>query len=352
MTLNTHTSAPDPTTALPHIGPGDAPPSEARRSVLSGSLGLLLATLLWGCSFTWVKAAGAGINTASGAGAGSPVGPLTLLGARFLLAALLWASFHPRALAGWSARSVMNGSALGLALFVPMAFQVLGLDRTSEALSAFLTSLTIVFVPLTLALFLGRPPRRRMWIAVALAASGIWLMTGASPSGFGLGELLGLGCGLTFTAHILLIDGIMKRETLGRMTIAQFAFVGLASAVVVALVPGGRELFTASGAWRAVTFGNATIAATPAGILASDSVALNLLLVTLFSTLGAFTLQFAFQPRVTPAHAALLLLAEPVFAAIFAFAMLGHRLETSAIVGASLILGANVYATLRNAAAA
>lgn len=349
MTLNTRDAPTHPQVTSPHVGP---PSPEVSAFSVSGTLGMLLATLLWGCSFTWVKAAGSGINASLGNGVGSPIGPVALLGWRFAAAAVLWTLFLPRSLNGWSRRSFGRGALLGCSLFVPMFLQVLGLDRTSEALSAFLTSLTIIFVPLTLALFLGRPPHRQMWVAVGFASVGIWLMTGAEPTGFGVGALFGLLCGMTFTAHILLLDGIMKRETLGRMTVAQFTFVGATCLATCLLLPGGRELVTAEGMWKALAHGADSVALTPAGLLASDSVALNLFLVTLVSTLGAFTLQFAFQPRITPTLAALILLAEPIFAALFAYAMLGRSLGATAIAGAGLILAANVYAILRNAARA
>jgi drug/metabolite transporter (DMT)-like permease len=311
---------------------------------------MLAASALWGCSFTWVKSAGAGINEAVGHASGSPTGPIAFLGWRFALAAVLWALLHPRALRGWTWRSVGRSALLGTAIFVPMAFQVLGLDRTSEAVSAFLTSLTIIFVPLTLALVLKRPPRGAMWIAVGLATIGIWLMTGASPEGFGVGELLGLGCGVSFTAHILLLDSIMRRESLGRMTVGQFAFVGLASLVTCSLLPGGTDVTAPVGMREALAHGLGSLEIGVQGLLASPSVLVNLVLVSVFSTLGAFTLQFAYQVRITPTLAALILLAEPIFASIFAYLMLGRSLGPVAIVGAALILAANVYAVLRDAA--
>jgi drug/metabolite transporter (DMT)-like permease len=334
----------------PHVGPAVAPTEPlVRVSRRSGVIGMLAASMLWGCSFTWVKAAGAGINASAGHAVTSPAGPIALLAWRFVLAALLWGLFHPRSLRGWTWRSAGRAALLGTALFVPMALQVLGLARTSEAVSAFLTSLTIVFVPLTLALLLRRPPRRDLWLAVALAACGIWLMTGAAPPGFGLGELFGLGCGVSFSAHILLLDAIMKRESFGRMTVGQFAFVGLAGLVTCALVPGGTEIIDIGGTRAALAHGWSAVDLGIADLLASRAVAVNLFLVTVVSTMGAFSLQFAFQPRITPTLAALILLAEPVFAAVFAYVMIGRELGSTVFIGAALILAANVYAILRDA---
>ena len=81
-------------------------------------------------------------------------------------------------------RSIVLGAMLSCGMIV----QHLGLDRTSEAVSAFLTSLTILFVPLILTLALRKPPAPVMWLGVVIATAGVWLMTGAAPSGFGVGE--------------------------------------------------------------------------------------------------------------------------------------------------------------------
>ena len=93
--------------------------------------GLLLATLLWGSSFTWAKAGGEAINRISDAGQHSPVGPTLLIGLRFLVAGVLWVIIFPQARRGWSLQSVKRGLILGLFISGGMITQVLGLDRTT-----------------------------------------------------------------------------------------------------------------------------------------------------------------------------------------------------------------------------
>ena len=78
---------------------------------------------------------------------GALLGPVLLLSWRFTLAGLLWLVCVPAAWRGWSWRSVGRSMLLGALLWLGQTFQILGLDRTSEAVSAFLTSLTVVFVP-------------------------------------------------------------------------------------------------------------------------------------------------------------------------------------------------------------
>lgn len=309
-------------------------------------LGLLLATALWGWSFTWVKAGGEEVNAALGQPPGSFPGPLLFLAWRFGLATVLWVVFAPGCRRGWTWASLKRGLFLGVLLWVPMVLQVFGLDRTTEAVSAFLTSLTVVFVPLAMTFVLRRPPQAGMWVAVGIASAGIWLMTGASPTGFGLGEVFGLGCAILFSAHLISLNEVMRVEAVGRMTIAQFGFIALASILLACAWPAGRAALSPSLAFDVWTTGFDAMDGTPAGILGSRVVGVNLLFTTVFSSIGAFGLVFRLQPRVTPTRAAITYLAEPVFAAAFAYLAVGRMLAPVAWAGALLILLANVAAEI------
>jgi drug/metabolite transporter (DMT)-like permease len=64
-------------------------------------------------------------------------------------------------------------------------------------------------------------------------------------------------------------------------------------------------------------------------------------LLTLLPTLLAYGLLSHFQPRVDPTRAAILYLAEPIFAALYARAALGETMTSRQISGAALILVAN-----------
>jgi drug/metabolite transporter (DMT)-like permease len=274
------------------------------------------------------------------------------LSLRFGLAAALWFLLFPAARRGWTRASASRALALGFLLWFPMTLQMLGLDRTSEAVSAFLTSLTIVFVPLAMTFVLGRPPRTRMWVAVAVAGSGIWLMTGAAPTGFGLGELLGLFCAVFFSAHLIALTHIMPKESVWRMGLGQFVVVGI-GAGAVSLAVGGAPAMAPAATWRILrasagggVFGPASIGGAAAGAASSaaGAIGLHLAFVVVFSTMIAFGLTFAFQPRVTPTRAAIIYVAEPVFAALFAWLVAGRALSAVAGAGAALIILANAVA--------
>lgn len=310
--------------------PAPVPRSQARRA----ALGLLLATVLWGCGFTWAKAAGDGVHRATGLDPGSAFGPIFVLGWRFTLAALVVLLLVPASRRGWTGRGALRIGSVGMLLAGALVLQHLGLDLTTEAVSAFLTSLTILFVPLILTVVLRNPPAPVMWLGVVLATAGVWLMTGAAPSGFGAGEALGLACALAFSLYILAVNAVARTEGAWRMSAGQFLVVGLLCFATCALVPGAEYVRPAAAL----------------GVLTSSrDVWLNVLLLMVFPTVGAFSLLNLYQPKLDPTRAALIYLVEPVIAAVYAWAMAGRRLDTMTVAGAGLILAANVLVEVLSA---
>ncbi|HEX9866977.1 MAG TPA: DMT family transporter [Candidatus Tectomicrobia bacterium] len=290
------------------------------------TMALLLATMAWGGSFTWAKAAGDGVNQAVGLPSGALLGPILLLAWRFTAAGVLWLALFPAARRGWSWPSLGRSVLLGMLLWAGQTVQMLGLDRTSEAVNAFLTSLTVVFVPLLMVVVVRRPPRAAIWLAVSLAALGIWLMTGASPTGFGAGEMLGLACAMLFSAHMIALGEVARRDSPWRIAAGQFLSVGLGSALTCLFVSHGPASLTLRAQWVIIT---------------GSQLWPHVVLLIVVSTMAAFGLMFYFQPQLDPTRAALIYLAEPIFAALYAYVAVGRGLGASVLLGASLILAAN-----------
>jgi drug/metabolite transporter (DMT)-like permease len=295
------------------------------------TMALLVATMAWAGSFTWAKAAGDGVNQAVGLPSGALLGPILLLAWRFTAAGVLCLLLFPGARRGWSWPSVGRSVSLGVLLWVGQTVQMLGLDRTSEAVNAFLTSLTIVFVPILMVVVVRRPPRPALWLPVSMAALGIWLMTGATPTGFGAGEMLGLACAVFFSAHIIALGEVARRDSPWQMAVGQFLSVGIVSAAASLFVSHGPAPLTLQMQWALIT---------------SSQLWLNVVLLIAVSTMTAFGLMFYFQPKLDPTRAALIYLAEPIFAALYAYVAVGRGLSAVAILGASLILAANALVEL------
>jgi len=303
------------------------PVDDRHRAARVATFALLLATLFWGCGFTWAKTAGEAINELSGAGIGAPLGPIWVLALRFLIAAVLWIIVFPNARRGWDRTIVRRSLLLGLLLSAGMILQHLGLDRTTEAVSAFLTSLTILFVPLVMTLALRKPPPAAVWFGVAVATAGVWLMTGASGGHFGAGEMLGLACAFAYSFEIIGVNLLLDRGNFVRVTAGQFFVVAIVSFVVVALLPRGSS-----------TLSPARITS----LMSRPEIGAHVALLAVLVSMGAFGIQFRFQPDLDPTRATLLYLVEPIFASAYAWIATGRRLSATGISGAAMILAANV----------
>ncbi len=295
---------------------------------------LLVACVLWGMSFNWNKDGQALLGEHLGVVMGNPdaasVAPALLLALRFLAAIVLWACLFPRCLRGWTMRTVRGGIAGGTLLSGGILLQHYGLAHTTESLSSFLTSLTILFTPLLAALVLRQRIGAVMWASVAFATAGVALMTIYRAEGqFDRGALLGLLCAVVFSGHILVVDHVGKREDSFRFTLAQL-IVGCTIFWV----------FCASWSQRLPSAGQLIEAFSDTKLLALAG------LSTVFSTVVTFGLMFRFQPRTTATRAALIYMTEPLFATVYAWLLVGRTIGAVAILGGALIIAGNVLAEL------
>ena len=246
-------------------------------------------------------------------GAVEEVEPVPFIAARFGIGALaLVPVVVARARPGIPARSRATlrwGAAAGVALGVGYVLQTTGLQYTTSSVSAFLTYLLVVFVPLLGALVLRQRPRPATMGGIAVALVGLWLLTDGAGVGLGRGELLTVGCALAFAVHILVLDRTGGIDIVA-LNATQFAVV----AAVLAgpgLAVGGYDF--PAGAWWAAIY---------TGVVVNGL---------------AFGLQVWGQRRVSPTRTALVLMLEPVFAAVLGY-LDGERLGAAGALGAGLIL--------------
>jgi len=278
--------------------------SRARTNPRAGDAALVIAAICFGSTFIAVQ------------GAVERVEPIPFLAVRFLLGAgALWPIARRRPARPHELR---DGATAGAALLVGYVLQTTGLQYTSSATSAFITYLLVVFVPVLAFLLLGRRPHPVTLAGIAVAVVGLVLLTdpggGGDASGFGKGELLTLGCAIAFAAHVVILGETAHRHDPIRLATLQVAVVG-AGCVVPGLFLGGYRF--------------------PAPALAAA------VATALVATALAFVLQVRGQATVPPARAAVLLLVEPVFAALLA-GLTGHPLTAVQVAGGGLILVAVV----------
>ena len=295
----------------------------SRRRQLTADAALLLVTLIWGSTFVMVKNAVASF----------PV--FSFLALRFAFAALALLPFvvlrqrNARANVpeGKATPLLLRAAApvlLGVALFAGYAFQTAGLHLTTPAKAGFITGLSVVIVPLFAALILRQPPSRNAWLGVGLAVVGLAFLTLQPGLQVAPGDLLVLACAFAFAAHILLTGNFAPRYDPLRLT--------LGSIITVAILSGAAALIFDRPLDPAALTPSVLFAAAFTGVLATSV---------------AFGLQTSAQRFTTATHTALIFAAEPVFAGLFSFLLIGEVLGLKQVLGCLLILAGMVVAEMR-----
>jgi drug/metabolite transporter (DMT)-like permease len=283
---------------------------------------LVLVTLVWGATFVVIKQALADIS------------PLLFNAVRMGLAALLMAAIYRRELPRLTRGAVRAGVIVGIFLWLGYELQTTGLKLTTPSKSGFLTGVSVVLVPLILAVGWKRHINRWTVKGVLAAFLGLYLLTVPATDGWGLsqfssvnrGDLLTLGCALAFAFHIILLGRATQAHRFQQIAILQLAVCVALMALTAPLAEAVYVTWTPRVLWA--------IAIT--GIL---------------GTAAAFTLQAWAQQFTPPTHTALIFSLEPVFAWLTSYLVLGERLGGRAALGAGLILAGVLLSELKGSPA-
>ena len=290
----------------------------AHSSVKSDACLLLTATI-WGFAFVAQRV---GMDH---------VGPFTFNGIRFALGSL---SLVPLMLltredADRVARTVpradtatllRGGGLAGFALFMGASLQQVGLVYTTAGKAGFITGLYVVIVPF-LGLFLGQRSSLGNWGGAILAAVGLFLLSVNESFSIAFGDLLEIIGAFFWAGHVLVIGRYSPRINALHLAFVQYAacaVLSLATAVVFEPI----TLDGIRGAAWAIFYGGV------------GSVGI------------AYTLQVVAQKSAHPAHAAILLSLESVFAAVGGWLMLNEILSARALTGCVLMFSGMLLSQL------
>lgn len=269
---------------------------------------LLLAAFIWGTTFVAQRSAM------------DYVGPMTYIGLRFALGGLtllpvIFQSFlrgRHTELSSSRRFLALGGGLAGLALFAASSLQQAGLIYTTAGKAGFITSLYVVIVPL-MGLFLGHRCQTSVWAGAALAVAGLYLLSIKGAFNIGRGDLLVLASAFFWAIHVLLIGYLAMRENPVHIACVQF----FACSVLGLLSAGFFEDVT---------------------IQAICSAAIPILYGGVLSAGVAFTLQVICQRTCPPAHAAIIMSMENVFAVLAGWVILNERLSLRGFAGCGLML--------------
>jgi drug/metabolite transporter (DMT)-like permease len=289
---------------------------------------LTLATLFWGMSFPLTKSWQLAVDDMHWS---ELLSATTLITIRFTAALVIFSVFRPALVLNLQWKAHASGFGLGLINSSGFMLQIVGLASTTPANSGFYTSLASVWTPIMAWLAFRAPVGAPTLVGLTLGMAGAAVLGIQPEAGWALGhgEALTLLSSLIFSILIVSLDRVGKRFPSGHLT-AGFLMGTWLPATVVALV-----LASQNPGWY--SWQNQVRQA-----LTRPAVARDVILLTIFCSVLANYLFTVYQPRLTPARAALIYLLEPVFAACFSMSIGHDQLTPRLALGGGFILLGNV----------
>jgi len=269
---------------------------------------LLAVVAVWGWTFSLMK------------GPVETYGVVSFLAVRFALGAV---AISLAAVRRTTWRTLRVGAPIGLVLAAAYLAQTYGLRYTTATNTGLITGLFVVFAPLANRVLFGVRTRSALWGAIGISIVGLGLLARGGLNGVALGDILTLGAAALFGLHIALLDRHAKHHDAvvlaqGQLTVAAVVFLlvwPLTEPVV--LPPPG---------W---------------GV---DAVWPALLVTGLVATAAAFLVQTYVQQRLRAVQTAMIIVTEPLFAALFGYLIHGDRLTGMQMLGAGLMVVALILA--------
>jgi len=258
--------------------------------------------------------------------------PLAYVAARFILAALILnvATIGRTA----TARIWRDSIGMGVLLALGMGTQIVGQTETSASKTAFITGLSVVLTPVAALFRRRRLPGAAVLAGVALATGGFALLSWPSEGGgVNRGDLMVLACAILFAVYFVENEIRSPRHDpivyTARQMIAASATLGAASLFLRMLRPA------------------LSITALEARPFSLDrGFVMAVAYMTLFATIGTFTVQNWAQARISATRAAIVFALEPVWAAIFAAIVLGERLGIGGYLGGVFVIAGIIVSEL------
>jgi len=279
---------------------------------ISAQIGLLIVTIIWGITFVMVQEA---LDDAL---------PFSLLTLRFGLATILTILIINKNVFIFSKHEIFAGFFCGVILFFGYAFQTFGLwkneffNHSSPTNSAFITSISVLFVPIILVILKIQKIRLRIWFAVIMATIGLYFLL-LPGGGINVGDFITFGCSISFALHIILQDYYIKNK----IQLMPLFCIQMATVTFISIV-------------LSFYFESQPIEWTTQLI--------NAILITgIFATFLGFLIMIWAQRILNPTETAIIFTTEPVAAAIFSMLFAGEILGLWGWFGAFIICIAVIY---------
>lgn len=213
-----------------------------------------------------------------------------------------------------------GGIMCGILLFIASNFQQFGIQYTTVGKAGFLTALYIIIVPF-LGIFSHRRVGKKVWLGVALALCGLYLLCIKEDFRLEKGDALIIICAFTFSFHIMTIDYFSPKVECVKMSCIQFLVCGVLSAIGMFIFEQ-PQISQILAAWKPILY---------AGVLSCGV---------------AYTLQIVGQEGMNPTAASLILSMESAVSVLAGWALLHETLSRRELIGCLFMFIAIILAQL------
>ncbi|MBD3288267.1 EamA family transporter [candidate division KSB1 bacterium] len=271
---------------------------------------LLIGTAFWGITFVYVKEGISIINL------------YTFLSIRFIIGAALLALIFIHRMKNFDVEIIKYGIFLGMVLAFSYIAQTVGLQYTSASKAAFITGLSVVFVPLFLSILKKKPPTVNNILAVFVATSGLAVLTLNSGFSINTGDLWVFLCAILFAIYIILVGRYTRIFESIKFTVIQLVTVAVFTGII-AVSMGEYVMPRGYVVWHAILF------------------------CAVFATAFMYAIQNQFQKFISEVKAAIIFSFEPLFAAMAAYYYLNEQITFRIVIGGLLIFTGMIISEVR-----
>jgi drug/metabolite transporter (DMT)-like permease len=271
---------------------------------------LILATILWGSTFSFTKVLVATLP------------PMYLLGYRFLITALLIFLIYPKDIIHEFARGIGDKHLLLFALINigAIGFQTYGIQFTTASNAGFITAFSVVFVPILKKLHYKTRISTQIYLAVFTALAGLYLIS----FGFGMPQSINRGdffvfiCALFYGYYIITLELVVKKFSAATTMFVSFGITAAACLLLGLIFEKSPALST----------------------LIRPAVIFNMLGLAILGSVIAYLCMAWGQKHVKAEAAGIIYTLEPIFTLIIACFFLGESFAPWQMAGAGLVLAA------------
>lgn len=274
-------------------------------SVKQAELMMLFVTFSWSSSYLLMKIALTGVD------------PFTLMCLRFTIAFVCVLPLLLKTIKICSKRTVAKGLFLGFMVYASLIGTIVGLKHTTASTAAFLGTTAVVLVPIIEGVWQRKMPPMLTILSIALAFVGLVLFTVKDGLSLDIGALYCLWGAFGYAVYIVVVGRMANEKDMFPATLMQFGAIAIFSGLS-AYIFETPHLPQTGMQWGAI------------------------LGLAVICSAFCFVMQSIVQRYLSPSRTGLIFSMEPVFAAILAYFFLNEVMDGKGLIGALLIMIANV----------